>query len=89
MIDLLSLILLPLLGSIGSQSFPEVLTPEEEEAYLKRWQQGDEDARNALIEHNLRLVAHIVKKFETPGKTRTIYFRSAPSADQGRRFLQL
>ncbi|HHZ18011.1 MAG TPA: RNA polymerase sporulation sigma factor SigK [Acholeplasmataceae bacterium] len=64
MIDLLSLILLPLLGSIGSQSFPEVLTPEEEEAYLKRWQQGDEDARNALIEHNLRLVAHIVKKFE-------------------------
>lgn len=64
MIDLLSLLLLPLLGSVNSQSFPEVLTPEEEEKYLNLWQQGDENARAELIEHNLRLVAHIVKKFE-------------------------
>src|SRR5690606_20827570 len=64
MIDLLSLLLLPILGAIGSQSFPEVLSPEDEEKYLKLWEQGDEEARNILIEHNLRLVAHIVKKFE-------------------------
>lgn len=64
MIDLLSLLLLPLLGAIGSQSFPEVLSPEDEQKYLKRWQNGDEEARAVLIEHNLRLVAHIVKKFE-------------------------
>ncbi|MCK9537421.1 MAG: RNA polymerase sporulation sigma factor SigK [Bacilli bacterium] len=64
MIDLLSLLLLPLLGAIGSQSFPEVLKAEDEEKYLKLWQKGDEEARNILIEHNLRLVAHIVKKFE-------------------------
>jgi len=64
MIDLLSLLLLPLLGAVNSQSYPEVLTREEEEKYLKQWQEGDEEARAALIEHNLRLVAHIVKKFE-------------------------
>jgi RNA polymerase sporulation-specific sigma factor len=64
MIDLLALLLLPLLGTVNSQSFPEVLTPEEEEKYLKLWQQKDEEARTKLIEHNLRLVAHIVKKFE-------------------------
>lgn len=64
MLDLLSLLLLPLLGAVNSQSFPEVLTPEEEAKYLKLWEQKDEEARNVLIEHNLRLVAHIVKKFE-------------------------
>lgn len=64
MLNLLSFLLLPLLGALNSQSFPEVLSPEEEEKYLKRWQEGDFDARNLLIEHNLRLVAHIVKKFE-------------------------
>lgn len=64
MLDLLSLLLLPLLGAVNSQSFPEVLTPEEEAKYLKLWEQKDEEARNILIEHNLRLVAHIVKKFE-------------------------
>jgi RNA polymerase sporulation-specific sigma factor len=64
LINLLSLLLLPLIGALNSQSFPEVLSPEEEEKYLKLWQEGDFDARNTLIEHNLRLVAHIVKKFE-------------------------
>ena len=60
----LILMLLPLLGSVSSESYPEVLSLEDEEKYLKLWQQKDENARNILIEHNLRLVAHIVKKFE-------------------------
>ena len=60
----LLLFLLPLLGSISTESYPDVLNLEDEEKYLKLWQQKDEDARNILIEHNLRLVAHIVKKFE-------------------------
>lgn len=64
MVNLLSLLILPLLGTIGSQSFPEVLSREDEEKYLKLWELKDEDARNKLIEHNLRLVAHIVKKFD-------------------------
>ncbi len=57
-------LILPLLGSINSNSYPEILTQEEEEKYLALWQGKDEEARNILIERNLRLVAHIVKKFE-------------------------
>ena len=64
MFNLLSILFLPLLGAINSQSFPEVLSSEEESEYLKRWKNKDMEARNKLIEHNLRLVAHIVKKFE-------------------------
>jgi len=41
------------------------LTAEEEEIYLKKFKEGDEDARNILIERNLRLVAHISKKYST------------------------
>ncbi len=44
--------------------FPEPLTKEEEEKYIKLMMNGDKNARSKLIEHNLRLVAHIVKKFE-------------------------
>ena len=44
-------------------SFPKPLTREEEKAYLDRWLAGDLEARNILVEHNLRLVAHIVKKY--------------------------
>lgn len=44
-------------------SFPQPLKPEEEQYYIKRLAQGDEEARNILIERNLRLVAHIVKKY--------------------------
>ena len=44
-------------------SFPKPLTPDEEAVLLRRMQQdGDAEAREKLIEHNLRLVAHIVKK---------------------------
>ena len=64
MISLLSLLLFPLLGTINSKSFPDVLSPEEEKYYLNRWKEKDFEARNILIEHNLRLVAHIVKKYE-------------------------
>lgn len=53
------------LGSYSNEVFPEPLSSEEEELYIKKMKDGDEDARSKLIEHNLRLVAHIVKKFET------------------------
>lgn len=43
--------------------FPEPLTSEEEKMYLERYQAGDEEARNILIERNLRLVAHVCKKY--------------------------
>ena len=44
-------------------SFPKPLTAEEERIYLQRSAQGDLQARNILIERNLRLVAHIMKKY--------------------------
>ena len=50
----------------GSGSFPRPLKEEEERMYLERMAQGDLEARNILIEHNLRLVAHIMKKYYTP-----------------------
>lgn len=53
---------------VKNQAFPQPLPPEEEKKYIKQMQDGDETARNKLIEHNLRLVAHIVKKFENTGE---------------------
>ena len=44
-------------------SFPRPLSREEEQDCLRRWAEGDWEARNRLVEHNLRLVAHIVKKY--------------------------
>lgn len=53
-----------LLGYISSNNlFPEPLSIEEERKYLKHMKNGDEDARNILIERNLRLVAHVCKKY--------------------------
>ena len=49
---------------VKGNAFPQPLSKEEEEEYLKRWENGDFEARNKLIEHNLRLVAHIAKKYE-------------------------
>lgn len=43
-------------------SFPSPLSQEEEKKYLTQWQNGDISSRNVLVEHNLRLVAHIIKK---------------------------
>lgn len=44
-------------------SFPKPLSKKEEEYYLERLKEGDNEARNKLVEHNLRLVAHIIKKY--------------------------
>ena len=54
-----------LTGSYSNQVFPEPLTKEEEDLYIKQASLGDSDARSKLIEHNLRLVAHIVKKYDS------------------------
>lgn len=51
-------------GSYSNQVFPDPLSEDEEEFYLKKKSFGDIESRNKLIEHNLRLVAHIVKKFD-------------------------
>ena len=56
-----------ILGYISNNSlFPEPLSPEEEREYLEKYMKGDEEARNILIERNLRLVAHICKKYNIP-----------------------
>ncbi len=54
---------LRLAGNPGS--FPRPLSASEEREYLERCAAGDIQARNVLVEHNLRLVAHIVKKYYT------------------------
>lgn len=51
-------------GSYSNQVFPDPLSKEEEEKEIEAMRLGDKTARNRLIEHNLRLVAHIVKKFD-------------------------
>lgn len=51
------------LGNAGS--FPKPLSSAEESSLVERWLEGDVSARNLLIEHNLRLVAHIIKKYYT------------------------
>lgn len=53
---------------VKNHAFPQPLSSKEEAEYIEKMQEGDEDARNKLIEHNLRLVAHIVKKFENTGE---------------------
>ncbi len=47
-------------------SFPQPLPPEEEKAWLAKTAEGDEEAKRTLVEHNLRLVAHIAHKYDTP-----------------------
>ena len=59
------------LGSGGS--FPRPLKAEEEREYLARFAAGDLEARNKLVEHNLRLVSHILKKY---------YVQAGQTADQ-------
>ena len=53
-------------GYIASNNlFPEPLSSEEEKMYLEKMENGDEEAKNILIERNLRLVAHISKKYSS------------------------
>ena len=49
---------------VKNNAFPQPLNAKDEKKYIQLMQEGDGEARNLLIEHNLRLVAHIVKKFE-------------------------
>ena len=51
-------------AAYSNNSFPDPLTKEDEENYIKKMKLGDKEARAKLIEHNLRLVAHIVKKYD-------------------------
>lgn len=50
----------------GGNAFPKPLTYEEEVMYVEKMQSGDSEARNILIERNLRLVAHMAKKYASP-----------------------
>ena len=54
-----------LVSYITQNAFPQPLTAQEESLYLQRLQDGDAEAKDMLIKHNLRLVAHIAKKFES------------------------
>ncbi len=51
-----------------ASSFPKTLSPEEEKIYIKRLKEGDQEAKSILVSHNLRLVAHIVKKYSNSAK---------------------
>ena len=56
------------LGYVSSRSsFPQPLSGQKERECISRMQEGDDDARRTLIEHNLRLVAHIARKYTVPG----------------------
>lgn len=57
-----------LFGYLHNQVFPQPLEAEDEKFCLEELQQGSNDARNKLIEHNLRLVAHVVRKYESSGE---------------------
>lgn len=60
--------LMLLVSYIANNTFPQPLSEQEEAKYLKLLHEGDEGARNVLTERNLRLVAHIVKKFDSTGE---------------------
>lgn len=57
-----------LVSYLNNNSFPQPLDQKEEKMYLERMVKGDRDARAILIERNLRLVAHVIKKFENTGE---------------------
>ncbi len=62
MIELIKTMVLT--GSYSNNVFPDPLSKEKEKEHIDNFLLGDKEARNKLIEHNLRLVAHIVKKYE-------------------------
>jgi len=53
----------------NGSSFPKPLSPEDEAKFLELYHGGDMNARDKLIEHNLRLVAHIAKKYTNPQRS--------------------
>jgi RNA polymerase sporulation-specific sigma factor len=57
-----------LFAYLNSQVFPHPLEEAEEKNYLEMMKNGSEEARNKLIEHNLRLVAHVVRKYDSSGE---------------------
>jgi len=57
-----------LFAYLNNQVFPQPLEEAEEKKYLDLLKTGSEEARNKLIEHNLRLVAHVVRKYESSGE---------------------
>lgn len=57
-----------LVAYVTHNTFPLPLSEKEEQVYLESLKKGDEEAKNVLIERNLRLVAHIVKKFDNTGE---------------------
>ena len=63
MIKLISRLFCLFLKVSGEKSFPPPLSAEEESEYFHKARGGDNEARDKLIVHNLRLVAHIVKKY--------------------------
>ena len=56
-------------AAYSNNIFPDPLEKEEEDKYIKQMLEGNKEARNKLIEHNLRLVAHIVKKYDNKNET--------------------
>jgi len=63
LLEVISSLLYLALHVTGPGSFPPALSKEEESELLKLKEQGDSSAKNKLIEHNLRLVAHVIKKY--------------------------
>lgn len=61
-------------------SFPKPLSREEERRHIENWMRGDIDSRNTLVEHNLRLVAHIIKKDYCKGLIRPVENGLKPAA---------
>lgn len=57
-----------MVGHIQNSSFPRPFNAVQEREYLEKMENGDQAARQLLIEHNLRLVAHVIKKFEHTGE---------------------
>ncbi len=57
-----------LVAYVKNNAFPKPLSEADEMLHLKLMAEGDQDSRNRLIEHNLRLVAHLVKKFDNTGE---------------------
>lgn len=65
MLDILLKNVLCLVGYLSQNAFPQPLSEAEEEKYVRLLMDGDQEARDILIKHNLRLVAHIAKKFDS------------------------